>query len=185
MKRNKIYQLTTYAMMTALMCVLGPMTIPIGPIPVSLTNFVIFLSVYLLGMKGGTISYLVYLLLGAAGLPVFSGFEGGLGKMAGSTGLYLVGFIFTALISGFIMERFHAYTVVTILGMMAAMAAAYLSCTVWFVLQMQCEVWHALTTCVFPFILIDIVKILLVTIIGKTIRGALTKAGLLAAYEKE
>ena len=59
MKRNKIYQLTTYAMMTALMCVLGPMTIPIGPIPVSLTNFVIFLSVYLLGMKGGTISYLV------------------------------------------------------------------------------------------------------------------------------
>ena len=69
-KRFTIYQLATCALMAALMCVLGPMSIPIGPVPVSLTNFVIYLAVYLLGMKGATASYLIYLLIGAAGMGV-------------------------------------------------------------------------------------------------------------------
>lgn len=179
MKKQKVYQLTTCALIAALMCVLGPMSIPIGPIPVSFTNFVIFLSVYLLGMKGTTISYLVYILIGAVGIPVFSGYQGGLAKLAGPTGGYLVGFVLTALISGFIMERSHVHTVVTILGMMAAMLVAYLFGTVWFVFQMQCEVWYALTTCVFPFIPVDIIKILIATALGKTVRNALAKADLL------
>lgn len=185
MNKHKLYQMTTYALMTALMCVLGPMTIPIGLIPVSMTNFAIFVSVYLLGMKGGTISYLVYLLLGAVGLPVFSGFQGGLAKFAGPTGGYLVGFILTALISGFVVDHFRAYPVIVILGMMSAMLAAYFFSTIWFVIQMQCEVWYALTTCVFPFILIDIIKILIAVMIGKTIRSALARAGLLRTKEKE
>lgn len=184
MKKQTIYQLTTCALMTALMCILGPMSIPIGPIPVSLTNFVIFFSVYLLGMRDGTISYLVYLLLGVVGLPVFSGYQGGLGKLAGPTGGYLVGFIFTALISGFIIERFHAHTVIIILGMMAAMLAAYLCCIIWFVFQTQCDIWYAFTTCVFPFILIDIIKILIVNTIAKTIRNALIKAGVLSTHQE-
>lgn len=178
MQKQKIYQLTTCALMTALMCILGPMSIPVGPIPVSLTNFVVFLSVYLLGMRDGTISYLVYLLLGVVGLPVFSGYQGGLAKFAGPTGGYLIGFILAALIAGFIMERFFAHTVIIILGMAGAMLAAYLFGTVWFVLQMQCEVWYALTTCVFPFLLIDMAKILIVAILGKAIRNALIRAGL-------
>ena len=86
--KSTIYQLTTCAIMTALMCILGPMSIPIGPIPVSFTNLVIYLAVYLLGTKGATISYLIYLLLGAVGLPVFSGYAGGLAKLAGPTGGY-------------------------------------------------------------------------------------------------
>lgn len=184
MKKQKVYQLTTCALMTALMCILGPMSIPIGPIPVSLTNFIIFLSVYLLGMKGGTISYLVYLLLGAVGVPVFSGYQGGLAKLTGPTGGFLIGFIFTALIAGFVMERFHYHTIITIIGMMAAMVVAYPCCVVWFVFQMQCDIWYALTTCVFPFIFIDIIKILVVTVMGKAIRNALAKAGLLSIYKE-
>lgn len=185
MKKQKVYQLTTCALMTALMCVLGPMSIQIGLIPISLTNFVIFLSVYLLGMRGGTISYLVYLLLGAVGLPVFSGYQGGLAKLAGPTGGFLIGFILTALIAGFVMERSRAHTVITIIGMMAAMLVAYFCCVVWFVIQMQCDIWYALTTCVFPFLLIDMVKILIVTVMGKTIRNALIKAGLLTIHKGE
>lgn len=180
-KRSMIYQLTTCALMAALMCVLGPMSIQIGPIPVSFTNLVIYLAVYLLGMKGATISYLVYLLLGAVGLPVFSGFAGGLGKLAGPTGGYLIGFIFMALISGFVMEKSHAKAVFTILGMIAATLVDYVFGTVWFVLQMQCEVWYALTVCVFPFILVDLAKILIATALGKTIRAALKKSNLLPA----
>lgn len=180
-KRSMVYQLTTCALMAALMCVLGPMSIQIGPIPVSFTNLVIYLAVYLLGMKGATISYLVYLLLGAVGMPVFSGFAGGLGKLAGPTGGYLIGFIVMALISGFVMEKSHANAVITILGMIAATLVDYVLGTIRFVLQMQCEVWYALTVCVFPFLLVDLSKILIATVLGKTVRAALAKSNLLPA----
>lgn len=178
-KRFTIYQLATCALMAALMCVLGPMSIPIGPIPVSLTNFVIYLAVYLLGMKGATASYLIYLLIGAAGMGVFSGYEGGIGKLAGPTGGYLIGFILMALICGFVMEKSHSNAVITIIGMIVATLVAYLFGTIWFVLQMQCDVWYALTVCVFPFIPFDIAKILIATALGKALRKVLIKSHLL------
>lgn len=177
--KSTIYQLTTCAIMTALMCILGPMSIPIGPIPVSFTNFVIFLAVCLLGTKGAAISYLIYLLLGAVGLPVFSGYAGGLAKLAGPTGGYLIGYILLIPICGIIMKKSHFGTIITMIGMGAGMAIAYLFGTVWFVMQMQCSLWYALTVCVFPFILVDIVKILVAVGLGKSIRLALSKAKLL------
>ena len=88
-----VYQMAAAALMTAVLCVLGPLSIPIGPVPISLTNFVIYITLYLLGTKLGTLSYCIYLLLGTAGLPIFSGYSGGLAKLAGPTGGYLVGFI--------------------------------------------------------------------------------------------
>lgn len=177
--KSTIYQLTTCAIMTALMCILGPMSIPIGPIPVSFTNFVIFLAICLLGTKGATISYLVYLLLGAVGLPVFSGYSGGLVKLAGPTGGYLIGFILLALIGGIIMKKCHSGTVTTMVGMAIGMIVSYLFGTAWFVLQMQCSVWYAFTVCVFPFVLVDFMKIVVAVGLGKSIRLALSKAKLL------
>ena len=97
-RKSQIYQLACCALMAALMCIFGPMSVPIGPVPVSLTNLVIYFTVYLIGMKGATVSYLIYMLLGIVGLPVFSGYQGGLAKVAGPTGGYLVGFILMALI---------------------------------------------------------------------------------------
>ena len=113
---SKTRNMTVCAIMAALMCILGPMSVPIGPIPISLTNLVIYLTVYLLGTKKACISYLVYMLLGAVGLPVFSGFAGGIGKLAGPTGGYLVGFIFMTVICGVIMERFQRKAIPTWLG---------------------------------------------------------------------
>ena len=75
--------------MAAVTCILAPLSVPIGPVPISLTNFAIYLSLYLLDWKKGTLSYLIYLLLGLVGLPVFSGFTGGLAKLAGPTGGYI------------------------------------------------------------------------------------------------
>ncbi|MGN0664462.1 MAG: biotin transporter BioY [Negativibacillus sp.] len=182
-KNETIYRLTTCALMTALMCVLGPMSIQIGLVPVSFTNLVIYLAVYLLGRKGAVVSTSVYLLLGAVGMPVFSGYEGGLGKLVGPTGGYLIGFLFMALICGFIMEKSHGNVVITILGMIVATLVDYLFGTVWFVLQMQCDVWYALTVCVFPFPVFDFGKILLATVFGKAIRTALMKSKLLPAQK--
>ena len=76
-RKSRIYILCVTAVMTAVTCVLAPFSIPIGPVPISLTNLVIYISLYLLGWKMATVSYIVYILIGLAGLPVFSGFSGG------------------------------------------------------------------------------------------------------------
>lgn len=111
-------QMVLIALMTAVTCVLGPLSIPLpfSPVPISLTNFAIFLAIFVLGMKSGTISFIIYLLLGAVGVPVFSSFRGGFQVLAGPTGGYLIGFIFLALIMGFALEHFDRKLVPTIIG---------------------------------------------------------------------
>lgn len=107
-QKIKTKQMVLIALMTAVTCVLGPLSIPLpfSPVPISLTNFAIFLAIFVLGMKNGTISFIIYLLLGAVGVPVFSSFRGGLQVLAGPTGGYLIGFIFLALIMGFALDHF-------------------------------------------------------------------------------
>lgn len=174
-----IYQMAVIAFMSALMCILGPLAIPIGPVPISLTNFVVFLAVYLLGTKSGTISYCIYLLIGLAGLPVFSGYSGGLAKLAGPTGGYLIGFIFTTVITGIFIQKSHGKTWIAICGMIIAMLVAYLFGTIWFVIEADCTLWYALTVCVFPFLIGDAIKIILSSKIGPMLYSALHKARLL------
>ena len=104
----RTHLLVRIALVTAITCILAPLSIPLpfSPVPLSLTNLVLYISIFILGWKAATVSYLAYLLLGAIGLPVFSGFAGGLGKLAGPTGGYLVGMIFLTILSGWIAERF-------------------------------------------------------------------------------
>ncbi len=112
-------------------------------------------------------------------MGVFSGYEGGIGKLAGPTGGYLIGFILMALICGFVMEKSKCNAVISVIGMIAATLVAYLFGTVWFVMQMQCDVWYALTVCVIPFIPFDIAKIIIATALGKVLRNVLIKSHLL------
>ena len=105
-KRMTIYQMTTTALMTAVLCVLGPISVPIGAVPVSFTMVAVYFAVYVLGAKYATISTLLYLVIGSIGLPVFSGYEGGLAKLAGPTGGYLIGFAVIAVIAGIIIDHF-------------------------------------------------------------------------------
>ena len=99
MKNKKLttYQMAVTALMAAALCVLGPLSVPIGAIPISLSNFVICLTAWLLGPKFGTLSVAVYLLIGLVGVPVFSGYGAGIAKLAGPTGGYLVGYLLLAL----------------------------------------------------------------------------------------
>ena len=93
MKNKKLttYQMAVTALMAAALCVLGPLSVPIGAIPISLSNFVICLTAWLLGPKFGTLSVAVYLLIGLVGVPVFSGYGAGIAKLAGPTGGHLGG----------------------------------------------------------------------------------------------
>ena len=95
-KKLTTYQMAVTAVMAAVLCVLGPLTVPIGAVPISLANFVICLTAWLLGPKFGTLSVVIYLVLGAIGIPVFSGYGAGLAKLAGPTGGYLVGYLLLA-----------------------------------------------------------------------------------------
>jgi biotin transport system substrate-specific component len=177
-KKYSIYQMTTCALMAALMCVLGPMSIQIGIIPISFTNLVIYLAVILLGAREATISCCVYLLLGLVGLPVFSGYTGGLAKLAGPTGGYLVGFIFMAIISGIFYDRSKGNVIFTVAGMVLGTAVTYLFGTVWYVVETQCAFTYAISVCVLPFLGVDAVKIAAAVALGKAVRGGLEKAHL-------
>ena len=178
-KKFTTYQMAVTALMAAVMCVLGPLSVPIGEVPISLTNLVICLAVWLLGPKFGTLSVAVYLLLGAAGLPVFSGYGAGLAKLAGPTGGYLIGFLPMAFLGGLVIEKTKGQPVLSALGLVAGIAVSYALGTAWLVFQMGCTLGYALTVCVYPFILFDLVKVVLSVAVGALLRKRLEQAGLL------
>ena len=166
---TKTYDITITALMTAVTCILAPLSIPIGPVPISFTNLAIYLSLYLLGWKKGTISYLIYLLLGLVGLPVFSGFTGGPAKLAGPTGGYIIGFIVMAIIAGLVIDNCHK-PLINLLGMIAGTIVCYLFGTVWFCIVADYTFKAALAVCVIPFIPADLIKMIIAMIIGPMIK---------------
>ena len=158
------------SLMAAVICILGPLSlaIPISPVPISLTNLAVYFTIYVLGTKKGTISYLIYLLIGLIGIPVFSGFTGGPAKLLGPTGGYLIGFIFMALLSGLCIEHTENRNV-HFIGMLLGTAVCYLFGTVWLAKLAGMSFDAALAAGVIPFIPGDLTKIVLALLIGPTI----------------
>ena len=183
-KRTDIKSLTFTAMMAALCCIIGPLSIPLGEVPVSLQVLAVYLCVFALGMKLGTISVGLYLLLGFLGLPVFAGYSGGIKSLLGPTGGYIVGFAFTAFVMGFVMEHIRvenkaAKVAVQILAMVCGLAVCYLFGTLWFMYVMKMGLVESLTLCVMPFLLFDAIKMVMAVIMGNALRAALSKANLM------
>ena len=112
-------------------------------------------------------------------MPVFSGFQGGLAKLAGPTGGYLVGFWLMILVSGLIMELCKRNLLLTVLGMVVGVAVDYVVGTAWFVFQTESTAAHALDVCVFPFIPFDAAKIVIAVLFGSLIYKGLQRAKLL------
>ena len=177
-QRSKVYNMTTTAVMTAVICVLAPLAVPIGPVPISLTNLAVYFALYILGWKLGTLSYVIYLLLGMFGAPVFSGFAGGMGKLLGPTGGYIIGFIPMAVIGGLAIERFTRRGL-HFAGMVLGTLVCYAFGTAWFCRTAHMAAIPALSVAVFPFIPGDLAKILLAMTLGPVIRERLCQAGFL------
>ena len=154
MKRLDIRNMALIAVMTALMCIFGPMSIPIGAVPFSLTPLLVYLAAYILGMRNGTVAYLVYLLIGFVGVPVMSGYSGGPAKILGPTGGYLMAFILMALMTGFVVERFYQNVPLQAVVMFVALLICY-------------------AACVYPFVPLDCIKLGLAIIIGRPVRERL------------
>jgi biotin transport system substrate-specific component len=166
------------ALMTAVTCVLAPLSLPIGPVPISLTNLAIYLALYILGMKKGTISYIVYLFIGLVGVPVFSGFTGGPAKLIGPTGGYLIGFVFMAMIAGIFIDKFKGKMVPSMVGMILGTLVCYGFGTAWLAYQGQMNFKAALLAGVIPFIPGDLIKMVLAAIFGPQIIKRLRRSEL-------
>ncbi len=176
MKPNLI-RMCRIAVMAALLCVVSPWSIPIGPIPISLATLAVYLIGAVLGCVDGTIAVAVYLLLGAVGVPVFSGFEGGLQKLIGVTGGYLVGYLPAAVLTGLFADRFRGKGSqwLVAVGMVLGTVVLYALGTAWFMLQTQRTLVESMSLCVIPFLPGDAAKIAVATLIGIPLRNTMDK----------
>ena len=173
MKNSNARSLVFCALFTALIAVFSQLQLPIGPVPVSLATLGVMLCGLLLGWRHGALAVGAYILLGAVGVPVFAGFQGGVGRLAGPTGGYIAGYLFYALLSGLHMpllqERFLGRCALLLLGT----AACYLLGTAWFVHISGRSVGESLALCVIPFLPGDAAKILLASFLAPRLRRAL------------
>ena len=154
----KTKQLVRIALMAAVLCVLAPWKIPVGPIPITLASFGVYLAAGVLGPLEGTIAVVVFVLLGAVGVPVFSGFTGGAGCLLGLTGGYILGYIPCAAVSGLLMGR-NAPLWRRALALVAGTAVLYALGTAMYCIQSGKALAAALAACVLPFLPLDAVKI--------------------------
>ena len=163
------------ALMSALIAICAWITVPVGDVPFTLQTFGVFCALGLLGGRLGTVSVLVYLAIGALGAPVFSGFSGGIGKLAGPTGGYLVGFIGACLVYWAVTRIFGSSPAAGIAGMILGNLVCYGFGTAWFMVVASSRpgLVSALTLCVFPYLIPDLVKIVCAFFLTKALRSRL------------
>ena len=176
-----VKQLALTGLMTAVICILSPFAlhIPVSPVAISLGTLAIYFVVTVLGLKLGTLSVAVYILLGLAGLPVFTDFSGGPGKLLGPTGGYIIGYLFLALIYGFFVDKWGGRLLPSILGMLLGTAVLYTFGSFWLAYQTSCSLPQAFGAGCIPYIPGDLIKLALAISLGTQVRKRLKKAMLL------
>lgn len=142
-------------------------------VPFTLQSFGVFLALCCLGGKRGSVCVFLYLLLGAVGMPVFSGGGGGIGILLGANGGYLFGFLLAALFMWLCEALFGKGTLILLTSMIIGLIVCYTTSIIWFMLYTQSThavgLWTALLRCVFPFVIPDLMKIALAFSVSKRI----------------
>ena len=169
--KNKTFDMVYIALFAVVMAICSWITIPMA-VPFTLQTFGVFLAAGVLGGKRGTFAILIYLFMGAIGLPVFSGFTGGIGCLFGSTGGYLMGFVFLSLIMWGAERLFGQKTWVLWLSMIIGLIVCYAVGTIWFMAVYaknsgSVGVITVLGWCVFPFVIPDLLKRSLALLVRK------------------
>lgn len=179
-KRNSFNtkNMVLIALMSVFIAICSWISVPLE-VPFTLQTFAVFCTLMLLGGKNGLFSVMIYILLGAVGIPVFSGFTGGIGIILGTTGGYIVGFIFMALIfwafEKIPVESKYGRMVFDIAAMILGTAVLYAFGTAWFIYVYtantgEVSIWSALKWCVIPFIPVDMIKIAAAALVTKRIK---------------
>lgn len=177
MRNQKVRDIALCGLFAALIAVCSWISVP-STVPFTLQTFGVFLTVGVLGGKRGVISILLYILMGLAGLPVFSNFRGGFAVLAGVTGGYIIGFLGVAAVMWLFSKLFGDKLWVTAAGMVLGLLVCYAFGTAWFMVayaQSAGAVGLAtvLSWCVFPFIAPDLLKISLAIVLVKRLKPAI------------
>lgn len=174
-KSNKLKtkDLVFIGLSAALIAICSWITIPLT-VPITLQTMGVCLISALFGAKRGTIATVIYILLGAVGVPVFSNFNGGLGYLLGSTGGYIIGFIFTAIIVGLASDKTNKLWAL-IISMIVGILVCYAFGTAWFAIvyartNEAAPLLTILGWCVFPFLIPDAVKIVVASILTNRLK---------------
>lgn len=162
------------ALMAVLICVCSWITIPFV-VPFTMQTFAVFCSLLLLGGKRGTAAIGLYLFMGLIGLPVFSGFRGGVGHLIGPTGGYVIGFLFSGIIYTLMEPLLSKRKVFRWMALALALIICYLIGTLWFITiygiqDKNYSFLSALNLCVLPFIVPDGIKMVLSVIVCSRIK---------------
>ncbi|MDY4692833.1 MAG: biotin transporter BioY [Blautia sp.] len=173
-KGSKTYDMVYIAVFAVIMAICSWISIP-AQVPFTLQTFGVFVAVGVLGGKRGTLAVLVYILLGALGIPVFAGFQGGMGILLGTTGGYIVGFLFSALVMWGFERLLGKKPVMQILSMLAGLIVCYAIGTIWFMIVYTRSsgavgLATVLGWCVVPFIIPDLIKIGLAYVLSGKVR---------------
>lgn len=161
----KLRDLVRCSCCAALMAICAWMAVPVADVAFTMQTFGVFLTLLLLGGGKGTVACAVYLLLGAIGLPVFSGFQGGLGVLLGPTGGYLLGFLALCLCYWALKKPLG-----DLIAMILGLLTCYVCGTVWFYATYGGGLCAVLLKCVVPYLIPDVLKLFLAMIIRKRIR---------------
>ena len=158
--KSKTLDITLTALFSVIICVCSWISIP-SAIPFTLQTFAVFLTMLLLGGKRGTTAVLLYILLGAVGLPVFHSFTGGIGILIGPSGGYITGFLLLSLTYWLITIKAGEKLWIKALALLSGLLLCYAVGCVQFTIVSDAAVKSAVLTCVVPFILPDILKLFL------------------------
>lgn len=169
MKKAITYKTAMCALFAALTAVFSQIAIPIGPVPINLATLAVFCAGALLGPSLGALSLAIYVIIGAAGAPVFSLFRGGIGILTGPTGGYIVGYIPAAFIVGLLIEKLNKSKKIYIYpaAMLCGMLTYFILGTAWFMFSTGTGFLGALMVCVVPFLPGDFLKIAVATMLAK------------------
>jgi biotin transport system substrate-specific component len=175
MKKINIHQMILVSLFAALTAAGAFVSIPIGLVPISLQNLFTFLSGMVLGSRLGTFSQLIYILLGVVGLPVFSGFRGGLGVLLGPTGGFLTGFVISACIIGKLIEkiddaRIWSYFVIGLLGIIIIYACGVTQ----LLIVTEIGFKEAVIVGVVPFLPGDLLKLIIASFLAVRIKSVVS-----------
>ena len=166
--RDMIY----VALMAVVIALCSWISVP-SAVPFTMQTFAVFCALLLLGGRRGFLAVGLYILLGAFGLPVFSGFRGGIGVLLGPTGGYIAGFLLAALLYLMLEARFPPLAL-----LIAGLLVCYLFGTLWFVYVYssggkEIGFGAALGLCVLPYLIPDAIKLLLAFVLTRRVKKAL------------
>ncbi len=169
---NRIIRLVKIALGAAVLCVLAPLSFPIGPVPISLGSFAVYFVAAVTGRKQGTLAVLLYLLIGAVGVPVFAGWTAGAARLAGPTGGFLLGYLPCAYITGLLSDKSGNKKRMLPAGMIIGTVVLYAAGLVWFMILSDSDFPHAFSACVLYFLPGDGIKIILAYVVSAPVKAS-------------